>query len=121
TTLPRVTVGDFRGGNTGWAVTAASSDLLGTVPAVCLPAVPCSASTTNIIPAFDVWASNAQCDLSTIDGVDEMGADLPIGYGTITLGTDDTPDAATESLMTDGSQTVCALGTDTDGRAAGIF
>jgi hypothetical protein len=116
TPLPVVTVGDFRGANTGWVVTASASDLIG------------ATQPGNIIPAADVWpaADSALCDVSTITGTEILTAnDIPVAYGVATpgdFGDDPLPDIISPlSADADEPYEVCTLDPDTDGLAGGMW
>ena len=115
TPLPVIAVGDFRGANTGWVVTANSSDLLG------------ATQPGNVIPAADVWPSgDAGCEESQIAGTGLLLTnDIPVAYGTATAGSADDPSADVISPLSvdsdDGAFTVCTLDTDTSGLAGGIW
>jgi hypothetical protein len=113
--MPVIAVGDFRGANTGWVVTANSSDLLG------------ATQPGNVIPAADVWPSNAQCEESQIAGTGLLLTnDIPVAYGSATPGDfadDPAPDVISPLSVDsdDGAYTVCTLDTDTNGVAGGIW
>jgi hypothetical protein len=96
-------------------VTANSSDLLG------------ATQPGNIIPAADVWPSNAQCEESQIAGTGLLLTnDIPVAYGTATPGDfadDPAPDVISPLSVDsdDGAFTVCTLDTDVNGVAGGIW
>ena len=50
-----------------------------------------------------------------------MGDNVPVGDGTQTPGADDTPDPATESLLSAGEQGICDVNPDDNGLAGGIW
>lgn len=102
--ITQVVIGDMRGANTGFVVTGQSSDLVG------------ATQKSNIIPAVDVFAAGAACDVYASAGA---GND-PLGV--ITSGADDDPSANPgASKLGDGSQEFCTVNPDATGRAAGMF
>lgn len=101
--VPQVIIGDMRGQNAGFTVTASSSDLIGSIPA-------------NIIPKMDVYI-----DGDTVCDVYASAGDNNDPLGVVTSDTGSTPDSSAGSALQDGSQTLCTVGPDANGRAAGMF
>lgn len=101
--VPQVIIGDMRGQNAGFTITASSSDLIGSIPA-------------NIIPKMDVYI-----DGDTTCAVYDKAGDNNDPLGVVNSDTGTTPDSSAGSALQDGSQTLCTVGPDANGRAAGMF
>jgi len=103
--ISQVLVGDMRGANSGFVVTATSSDLVG------------GAQASNVILATDVFVDDSiVCDVyaDAGDGNDPLG-DIAGGAGQAPA------DNAGASALADGSQELCTVAPNADGRAAGMF
>jgi len=103
--ISQVLIGDMRGSNSGFVVTATASDLVG------------GAQASNLILASDVFVDDSiVCDVyaDAGEGNDPLG-DIAGGVGQAPA------DNAGASALADGSQELCTVAPNATGRAAGMF